>query len=100
MLTSKFLDDLATRIGDAIRASPAKDIEKNVRAALGSVFNKLDLVTRDEFEVQAQLLLRTRERLTQLEEKLRALEAAAGAPVSAAASGATPGTMPGEPKAP
>ena len=90
MLNSKFLDDLADRIGEAIRSSPAKDIEKNVRAALGTVFTRLDLVTRDEFEVQAQLLLRTRERLEALEEKLRAYEAAVGGQPAAGATGSAP----------
>ena len=98
MLTSKFLDDLAGRIGEAIKSSPAKDIEKNVRAALGTMFSKLDLVTRDEFEVQAQLLLRTRERLEQLEEKARQLEArvagesAPGGPSQRARPAPVPGT--------
>jgi BMFP domain-containing protein YqiC len=65
---------MAARIGEAVRASPAKDLEKNVRAMLGTLFTKLDLVTRDEFEVQAQVLLRTREKLEQLEQRLKALE--------------------------
>jgi len=73
MLGAKFLDELAGRIGDVIRASPAKDLEKNVRTLLGSVFTRLDLVTRDEFEVQAQLLLRTREKLERLEQQIAAL---------------------------
>ncbi len=73
MLSAKFLDELAGRIGDVIRASPAKDLERNVRTLLGSVFTRLDLVTRDEFEVQAQLLLRTREKLERLEQQIAAL---------------------------
>jgi hypothetical protein len=74
MFDTKFLDEMAARIGEAVRASPAKDLEKNVRAMLGTLFTKLDLVTRDEFEVQAQVLLRTREKLEQLEQRLKALE--------------------------
>ena len=77
MFDTKFLDEMAARIGEAVRASPAKDLEKNVRAVLGTLFTKLDLVTRQEFEVQAQVLLRTRERLEQLEQRLQALESGA-----------------------
>lgn len=74
MLDTKFLDDLAARVGEAVRASPAKDLERNVRAVLGTLFNKLDLVTREEFEVQAQVLLRTRERMEELERRVQSLE--------------------------
>jgi ubiquinone biosynthesis accessory factor UbiK len=74
MFDTKILDELAQRIGEAVRASPAKDVEKNLRALLGSLFVKLDLVTRDEFEVQAQVLLRTREKLEQLEARVAALD--------------------------
>ena len=80
MFDTKFLDELAARIGDAVRASPAKDLEKNVRALLGTLFTRLDLVTREEFEVQAQVLLRTREKLEQLEARLQALEEPPAAP--------------------
>jgi hypothetical protein len=69
------LDDLAARIGKAIEASPAKDIEKNVKALLQSGLLRLDLVTRQEFDTQSQVLLRTREKVEQLEAKLAELEA-------------------------
>jgi hypothetical protein len=74
MFDTKFLDELAERIGEAVRASPAKDLEKNIRALLGTLFTRLDLVTREQFEVQAQILLRTREKLEQLEARLDALD--------------------------
>ena len=74
MFDTKFLDELAERIGEAVRASPAKDLEKNIRALLGALFTRLDLVTREQFEVQAQILLRTREKLEQLEARLDALD--------------------------
>lgn len=75
MLNPKVLDDIAARIGKAIENSPAKDIEKNVKAMLASSLAKLDLVPRAEFDVQAQVLLRTREKLEALERRLAELEA-------------------------
>ena len=58
MLNSKTLDDLAARIGKAFEGSPAKDIEKNVKAMLQSGLAKLDVVPRSEFDTQAQVLLK------------------------------------------
>ena len=58
-----------------IAASPAADIEKNARALLASFFTKLDLVTREEFEVQTEVLRRTREKLKALEARVERLEA-------------------------
>ena len=55
-------------------ASPARDIEKNVKAVLASIFEKMDLVTREEFYIQSQLLARTREKLTALEARVSELE--------------------------
>ena len=82
MLNTKAFDDLAARIGQAIENSPAKDIEKNVRAMLSSGLARLDLVPRAEFDVQAQVLLKTREKLEALEKRMAELEARlpAGAP--------------------
>lgn len=74
MLKDKFFDEIAGKISDAIAASPAKDMEKNVRAMMGSAFTKLDLVTREEFEIQQEVLARTRETLTQLEARVADLE--------------------------
>jgi BMFP domain-containing protein YqiC len=74
MLNSKAFDDLAARIGQAIESSPAKDIEKNVKAMLSSGLARLDLVPRAEFEVQAQVLLKTREKLEALESRLAEIE--------------------------
>ena len=75
MLNSKVLDDISARINEAIASSPARDIQKNLRAMVASATSKLDLVTREEFEVQAELLLRTREKLDALEARVAALEA-------------------------
>ena len=74
MLASKVLDDVSTRISEAIAASPARDIEKNVRALLTNALGRLDLVTREEFDVQAQVLRRTREKLEALTERIAELE--------------------------
>jgi ubiquinone biosynthesis accessory factor UbiK len=74
MLNSKAFDDLAARIGKAIENSPAKDIEQNVRAMLSSGLARLDVVPRAEFEVQAQVLLKTREKLEALETRLAEIE--------------------------
>ncbi len=76
MLDPKLFEDLNNRISALIAASPARDIEKNVKAILGSVFEKMDLVSRDEFDIQSQLLARTREKLTALEARVAELEAA------------------------
>lgn len=79
MLTKQILDELAGKIGGAIAESPVKDVEKNVKTLLGSTFGKLDLVTREEFDIQQQVLIKTREKLAALEARLAKLEADAPA---------------------
>jgi BMFP domain-containing protein YqiC len=74
MLNSKTFDEIAARIGQIIESSPAKDIEKNVKAMLASSLARLDLVPRAEFEVQAQVLLKTRAKLEALAKRLVELE--------------------------
>ena len=75
MLNPKSFDELAARIGQAIENSPAKDIEKNVRSMLSSGLSRLDVVPGAEFDVQAQVLLQTREKVEALEARLAELEA-------------------------
>ncbi|HCI54147.1 MAG TPA: phosphoheptose isomerase [Gallionella sp.] len=75
MLNAKIFDDISAKLTQAAESGPAKDIEKNVRALLTQGFNKLDLVTREEFDIQSQVLLRTREQLSALEARVAALEA-------------------------
>jgi len=75
MLNTKAFDELAARVGQVIQNSPAKDIEKNVKALLASGLARLDVVPRAEFDVQAQVLLKTREKLETLERRLAELEA-------------------------
>ena len=77
MLNPKLLDDMSARLSALMANTPAGDIEKNLRAMLGGLFGKLDLVTREEFDVQREVLLRTREKLTQLEARVAELEARA-----------------------
>ena len=66
--------DMQSKISEAIRNSPAKDIETNVRAMMNQGFQKIDLVTREEFDLQSRVLAKTREKLEALEEKVTALE--------------------------
>ena len=72
---SNFFTDLQNKISQAIENSPAKDIEKNVKAMMTQGFSKLDLVTREEFDVQAQVLAKTRTKLEALELQVATLEA-------------------------
>jgi ubiquinone biosynthesis accessory factor UbiK len=72
---ARTLEELAARIGKAVQASPAADIERNVKALLQGGLARLDLVTREEFDTQARVLARTREKLEQLEARVAELEA-------------------------
>jgi len=78
MLNAKLLDDIARRLSDAMPAAAKTvqdDLEKNLRAAAQAVFARLDLVTREEFDVQRKVLARSREKIEQLEQQIAALEA-------------------------
>ena len=78
MMQSKFVEEITAKLSELAAQSPLKDFEKNSRAMLSSMFAKMDLVTREEFDVQSQVLLRTREKLAELEAKLAALEKSSG----------------------
>jgi len=69
MLNAKFFEDMSSRLNEAVANSPAKDFEKNARALLAQGFSKLDLVTREEYEVMAQRLEKMEARLAALESK-------------------------------
>ena len=69
-----FLSELQTKISEVLQQSPAKDIEKNMKAMLNQGFSKLDLLTREEFEIQFEVLQRTRARLEALEARVAELE--------------------------
>ncbi|SAL20265.1 Membrane fusogenic activity [Caballeronia turbans] len=67
-------NDLQQKMSDLFKNSPAKDVEKNMKAMLSQGFSKLDLVTREEFDTQTQVLVRTRARLEELEKRVAQLE--------------------------
>jgi BMFP domain-containing protein YqiC len=71
---SKVFEELNRKVKELVDKSPAKDIEKNLRALMGSAFTKMDLVTREEFDVQQEVLRRTREQLERMEARVAELE--------------------------
>lgn len=73
-METRFLDELNRKVAELIAASPAKDVEKNLRALLSSAFTRLDLVTREEFDIQQEVLRRTREKLETMEARVAGLE--------------------------
>lgn len=86
-MNTRPLDELAARIGQAFENSPAKDIEKNIKAMLTNGLTRLDVVPRSEFDVQAQVLLRTREKLDAMERRLSELESRIAPPPVPGAGG-------------
>jgi ubiquinone biosynthesis accessory factor UbiK len=77
-MDDKLLSDLSARLADLAARNPARDLERNVRALLSSTFTRLDLVSREEYDVQTQVLARTREKLAALEARIAELEARRG----------------------
>lgn len=75
MIAKQLFEDLSTKLSETIANSPAKDVEKNAKAMLGGALAKMDLVTREEFDVQQQILVKTRIKLSEVEARLAALEA-------------------------
>ncbi len=78
MLNKNVIDEINSKVSEILQHSPAKDIEKNVKVLLSGAFTKLDLVTRDEFDIQQEVLQRTREKLVSLEAKVGELESQLG----------------------
>ena len=76
MLNPKLLDEMSSRVSSLLASTPVADVEKNLRAALAGLFARLDLVTREEFDVQREVLARTRAKLQALESRIAELEAA------------------------
>ncbi len=77
MIDTKFIDDLARQISDAIPSGVKNmqaDVQKNVHTLLQGALSRLDLVTREEFDAQSQVLARTREKLEKLEQLVADLE--------------------------
>jgi BMFP domain-containing protein YqiC len=75
MLNPKLLDEMTARVSSLLASTPAGDVEKNMRAALAGLFARLDLVTREEFDVQREVLARAHEKLVALESRITELEA-------------------------
>jgi BMFP domain-containing protein YqiC len=74
MLNADLIEKVTAAARRAFPQGLGADAERNLRAALESLFNRLDLVTREEFEVQQAVLARTRAKLEQLEKQIAALE--------------------------
>lgn len=75
MQKAAFLEDLQQRLSALLASTPAADIQKNLKALLMQQFARMELVTQEEFELQRQVLARTREKLEALEERVQQLEA-------------------------
>ncbi len=78
MLDPKAFEELSARVSAVLAATPAGDIEKNLRALLSSGFSRLNLVTREEFDVQREVLTKAREKLAALEARVAELETRLG----------------------
>lgn len=74
MLKQNIANDMAAKVTEVLALSPARDVEKNLKAALTGWLARLDLVTREEFDIQTQVLSATRARLQELETRLAQLE--------------------------
>jgi BMFP domain-containing protein YqiC len=81
-MNEKLLSELSARLAAMAGAHPAQDLERNMRALLASAFARLDLVTREEYDVQAQVLARAREKLAALERRVAELERTRGSTAS------------------
>lgn len=75
MTTPRIFDEIGAKLSELAANSPARDIEKNLKAVLAGAFGKLDLVTREEFDVQREMLAHARQRLAELEARVAVLEA-------------------------
>ena len=74
MAETRLFEEIDRRMKEILAQSPARDLEKNLRALLSSTFSRLDLVSREEFDVQREVLARTRAKLAELEARLEELE--------------------------
>ena len=74
MSQSRILDDLSLRIRELLTNTPARDVEKNLRLLLSGFFSRLDLVSREEFDVQAKVLARAQDKLAVLEARMAEME--------------------------
>lgn len=76
MLNRQFIDEISNKIISLTKSSPAEDLNKNIRALIQGVFTKMELVTREEFDAQSEVLQHTRAKLDALEQQIAALEKA------------------------
>lgn len=74
MTDPRLIDEIGDRISKVLAASPASDVERNVRALLSTFFERFDLVTREDFEVQKRILERAQARIGDLEARLARFE--------------------------
>jgi BMFP domain-containing protein YqiC len=74
-MNEKLLSELSARLSEMAASNPAKDFQKNVRGVLSGAFSRLDLVSREEYDVQVEVLARAREKLAALEARVAELEA-------------------------
>ena len=74
MFNTDKINEISNKIKEVVNNSPLGDTEKNIHALLKSIFTKMELVTREEFDVQTEVLRNTREKLVMLEKKLSELE--------------------------
>ena len=74
MTEPRVLDELGARISEALKNSPAQDLEKNLRALATAFLERFDVVTREDFEVQKRVLQRAQAQLAELEARLAELE--------------------------
>lgn len=74
MRQSNWLEEFQKNVSELIARSPAADIERNVKAFMAQAFSRMDLVTREEFDIQADLLGKALKRADALEKQVQALE--------------------------
>ena len=74
MLNSQVLNNLSIKIKEIVKSSPLEDMDKNIHALIQGAFTKMELVSREEFDVQTEVLRSAREKLKLCEEKLAELE--------------------------
>jgi BMFP domain-containing protein YqiC len=74
MFNAQVINEISNKINEMIKSSPLADVEKNINALIQGVFTKMELVSREEFDVQAEVLRNTREKLVKLEASLVELE--------------------------
>jgi len=73
-MNKNFAEEISLKIRELVKNSPVDALEKNLNALLQGIFAKLDLVSREEFDIQSEILRQTKEKLVALEKQIEALE--------------------------